>query len=227
MVLPDYWLTLPHAEIDAATGHAFDQLLRATLARGNNPVIDYTVAAPKWQFLCHMAGQHHLALHGSGKPDIARFEPRQSDDLNAFGNQKAVYAAADGIWPMFFAIADRNRYTMSVSNACVRLVDAGGHISGPFYVFSISRHALVHQPWRDGVVYLLPPDTFVTQPALQFDKNTAHIPQLASLVPVMPLARLAVSPHDFPFLPNIRGHDDARLADYADAMRTGAPWPDP
>lgn len=226
MLLPDYWLTLPPAAIDAATGHAFDRLLRATFARGSNPVIDYTLAAPKWQFLCHMAGQHRLALHGSGKPDIARFEPRQSDDLNAFGNQQAVYAAADGIWPMFFAIVDRDRYTMSVNNACVHLVDAGGHSRGPFYVFSVSRHALVRQPWRDGVVYLLPPDTFVMQPPLQFGEYAAHIPQLASLVPVTPLARLAVSPHDFPFLSDIRGHDDARLADYANAMRTGAPWPD-
>jgi hypothetical protein len=226
MDLPDYWLTLPDAAVDAATGRAFDQLLQAVLTRGCNALIDYTLAAPKWQFLCHVADRHGLVLHGSGNPDIALFEPRRSNDLGAFGSQQAVYAAADGIWAMFFAIVDRGRYSMSVNNACARLVDASGHSSGPYYVFSVSRQFLARQPWRDGVVYLLPSETFVAQPPLPFGAYTAHIPQYASREPVAPLARLAVSPSDFPFLSQIRGHDHNRLAAYAAAMQTGAPWPD-
>jgi hypothetical protein len=40
------------------------------------------------------------------------------------------------------------------------------------------------------------------------------------------MARLEVAPEDFPFLKDIRGLDDARLAEYGQAMQTGAPWPE-
>ena len=226
MVLPDYWLTLTDGAIADPPRRAFDELLSATLARGDNPVIQYTPAAPKWQFLHYLAGQHRFVFHGSGHPDIVTFEPRQPIDLYEFGGQKAVYAAADGIWSMFYAIVDRDRHPMSICNACVHLTDAGGVTNGPYYVFSVSRQVLARQPWRNGVVYLLPPDTFVMQPTIRFGEYEALIPQLASPVPVAPLARLEVTPQDFPFLSHIRGHDDARLADYGNAMQTGAPWPD-
>jgi hypothetical protein len=52
-----------------------------------------------------------------------------------------------------------------------------------------------------------------------------HIAQLASFEAVQPLAKLTVTPTDFPFLADIRGHDDQRLAEYATALETGAPWP--
>jgi len=53
-----------------------------------------------------------------------------------------------------------------------------------------------------------------------------HIAQLASFEPVQPLAKLTVAPEDFPFLAQIRGHDDARLQEYADALQNGLPWPE-
>ena len=52
------------------------------------------------------------------------------------------------------------------------------------------------------------------------------IPQLASLVPVKPFAKLEVLPEDFPFLKDIRGLDDNRLEEYGQAMASGAPWPE-
>jgi len=179
---------------------------------------------PKWQFLCHLADHHDFALHGSGDPNIALFQPRQSQDLNEFGNQKAVYAASDGLWAMFFAIVDRDRVT-SITNACVRLADQMGALHGPYYMFSVSQAALPNQPWRTGTVYILPRRTFTVQPSIAFGSNEVHIAQLASFEPVQPLAKLTVTPADFPFLAQIRGHDDARLQEYATAMQTGAPWP--
>ncbi len=92
-------------------------------------------------------------------------------------------------------------------------------------MFSISHYALIHQPWRKGVVYLLPADTFINQPSLRFGEYEVRLPQLASLVPVTPLAYLEVDPTDFPFITDVRGLDDARLAEYGQAMQTGAPWP--
>ena len=124
----------------------------------------------------------------------------------------------------FFAIVDRNQVN-SITNACVRLEDETGASHGPYYVFSVSRSALPNQPWRTGTVYLLPRRTFTIQPSIAFGPNQVHIAQLASFEPVQPLAKLTVTPGDFPFLMQIRGHDDERLQEYVTALQTGAPWP--
>ena len=225
MMLPDYWLTRPEVNFDERTQSAFDALLQTTLGNGECPTVPFDLPWPKWQFLCHIADHHGIALHGSGDPQIALFEPRQANDLNEFGNQKAVYAASDGLWAMFFAIVDRDR-VKSITNACVRLADETGRLHGPYYVFSVSQSALASRPWRMGVVYLLPRGTFAAQPSITFGSNKVHIAQLASTVPVEPLAKLTVTPADFPFLMQIRGHDDQRLQEYATALQTGAPWPE-
>jgi hypothetical protein len=224
MLLPDYWLTRPSVEFDERTQIAFDELLNTTLSIGRSPTIQFTLPFPKWQFVCYLADHHDIALHGSGDSNIALFEPRQSNDLNEFGNQKAVYAASDGLWAMFFAIVDRDR-VKSITNACVRLADETRTLHGPYYVFSVSQSALASQPWRTGTVYLLPRSTFITQPSMAFGSYQVHFAQLASFVPVQPLAKLTVTPADFAFLTQIRGHDDERLQEYATALQTGAPWP--
>lgn len=224
MMLPDYWLTRPSVIFEESAEMAFDELLNTTLRIDGCPNIDFTLPWPKWQFLCHLADHHDIALHGSGDPNIARFEPRQSNDLNEFGNQKAIYAASDGLWAMFFAIIDRE-HIASITNACVRLVDEAGTSHGPYYVFSVSQSALPTQPWRTGTVYLLPRSTFTLQSPMSFGPNQVHIAQLASFETVQPVAKLTVTPADFPFLMQIRGHDDQRLQEYATALQTGAPWP--
>jgi hypothetical protein len=76
------------------------------------------------------------------------------------------------------------------------------------------------------MMYLLPRLTFIDQPPMTFGDLEVQIAQLARLSPVEPLARLPVSPLDFPFLGQVRGHDDQRLAEYANALQTGAPLPD-
>ncbi len=226
MLLPDYWLRRPPVELTSETRAEFDQLLAKLRAAETNTLIDYAFRVPKWQFLCYLADQHGMVLHGTGDPHIPVFEPRPSSDLTAFGAQTAVYAARDGLWAMFFAILDRPRYPLTTTNACIRLVDAAGQVSEARYVFGISQPALRQQPWRTGMVYLLPGETFVNQPSLRFGPYEVRVPQLASLVPVTPLARLAVAPADFPFLPDIRGIEDDRLPEYRQAMQTGAPWPE-
>jgi hypothetical protein len=225
MMLPDYWLQRPVMNLDDQTRSDFDQLLTRVKSLVTNTLINYTLSSPKWQFLCYIADQHAIALHGTGDPNIHVFEPRQAVDLNTFGSQTAVYAAGDGLWAMFFAVVDRDRYPMSVNNACIRLADATGRVSEPSYVFSISQSALRQQPWRTGIVYLLPSDTFEPQPPQSFGPYEVRVPQFASPVSVMPLARLEIAPEDFPFLTHIRGHDEERLQEYALAMQTGGPWP--
>ncbi len=225
MLLPDYWLTLPLKSPDPAARSAFEALWETAIAPGGNHAVAYHLPFPLWQFLCFLADEKGLALHGTPAGDIAVFEPRQSNDRNEFGNQKAVYAAGDGLWPMYFAILDRQKYPMTLVNACIRLADAQGQVLGPYYFFSISETARERQPWRTGWVYVMPADTFMRMPSLAFGPYEVQVPQLASLLPVEPLARLEVRPQDFPFLEQIRSHDDARLGDYAEALTSGGPLP--
>jgi hypothetical protein len=223
--MPEYWMPQQPMQLDVQTRLACDELFASAIACGPEQPLDYTLVIPKWQFLCYVTMQHNLALHGSMNGEIVTFEPRQPSDLQEFGAQKAVYAAADGIWPMYFAIVDRIK-SPSIINACIYLEQADGSLGWPYYLFSISQTAIDNQPYCDGVVYLLPRDTFMRQPPMQTGELRVHTSQLASLEAVKPLAKLAISPEDFPFLAQMRTHDDERLAEYAAAMIQGLPWPD-
>lgn len=224
--LPSYWHPRPPATRDAATRAAFDNLLAEAIARGPGEATPYRLGVPMWQFLCYLADERGVALHGSPRPDIARFEPRQPHDLHDFGAQNAVYAAADGIWPLYFAILDRERTPTALNNACIRLTAPDGRVAGPYYMFSIGRHVIGRRPYTPGTIYLLPRESFVEEPPFPFGGAIVTTAQLASLQPVTPLAKLAVEPEDFPFLEQMRAHDDERLAEYAAAIQAGAPWPD-
>lgn len=223
MQLPDYWLSRPAARPDAATTDLFDRLLDEVLAGGGGRPIDYSLAAPKWQFLCHAAERSDVVLHGSGDPDIQEFEPRQPEDELEFSNRLAVFAATDGIWPMYYAVLDRDSHPALSVNASIRV---GSHVRGsaPSYFFSLSRPALERRPWRSGSVYLLPAGTFENQPPIAVGDAWVHVAQAASSVPVKPVARLEVGPEDFPFLEQVRGHDDAVVAARMAADPEGFPW---
>lgn len=223
--LPSYWLLRASYEINEATRTEFDALLEKA-ASDPPTVIDYRLSAPKWAFLCYAAEERGFALHGSLNGGITRFEPRQPSDLRAFGAQKAVYAASDGIWPMYFAILDRQRYPTSMINACIRIKSPDGEISPPYYFFSVGKHVIEQHPYTRGSVYLLPREPFMPEPPIPFGEASVYTAQLASLEPVEPCARLEISPEDFPFLEQMRAHDDDRLEEYATALNGGLPWPD-
>lgn len=178
-----------------------------------------------WHFLSVLAERREIAFHGTGDPGIESFEPRHPTDFAPFGHQRAVFATTDPIWAMFYAIVDRDRYRLTLNNGCILLMDAGGSPELPHYYFSITDDALPEEPWRTGYVYFLPAETFVAQPAATYAGSAARVPQLASPVAVRPFARLRVAPADFPFLARIRGHEDARLGEYAQAVMAAAPWP--
>ncbi len=226
MQLPPYWLPRPAFALDTARRRACDAVLAAAIAQGLDTPLRYTLPMPKWQFLCYLADAHQFALHGSGDGNIQEFEPRQPSDVTTFGNQRAVYAAADGLWPMYFAIIDRTQHVKSLLNGCVRVALGAEQMSDPFYLFSISRHALPYRPWRAGFVYIMPRTHFLQEPPFTIQNLTVASAQLASHVAVTPLAKVAVTPGDVPLFAQIRGHDDTRLASYVAAVRSGTPWPD-
>ncbi len=211
---------------DAETLAAFDALFDAAVAAGHGTPIDYRLPAPRWQFICHIADTRAVVLHGSGNPSITRFEPRQPADHTEFGNRNAVYAASDGLWPMYFAILDRDRHDLSLINCAVRPIAADGAPGEPLYFFSITDTALAAAPWRRGTLYFLPRDSFEQQPAGEFGGLRASIQQWASREPVIPLAHIAVGPEDFPLLHRIRGHDWPSTLARAQADPDGFPWID-
>jgi hypothetical protein len=213
---------MPGAEATAA----FYELFDGAVATGPNALIDYRLPWPRWQFISHIIETRKLISHGSPDGAIARFEPRQSQDAHPFGNRKAVYGASDGLWSMYYAILDRATHPMLLVNSAARVELEDASLGDPFYFFSISRPALEARAFRTGTLYFLPGDSFEPMPPLTMAGQRVHIPQWASLVPVAPLARIAVAPEDFPFLAEIRGHDDAYILERAKLDPDGFPWLD-
>src|SRR5690242_11648722 len=104
MQMPAHFLPQPEADWGAETLAAFERLYAQTVEPGKGAEIAYPLSAPKWQFLRYLAERKNVLIHGTGNPDIAEFEPRQSNDIEEFGNRRAVYAASDGIWALYFAV---------------------------------------------------------------------------------------------------------------------------
>jgi hypothetical protein len=224
--LPPYWLPRPGPDGTDGETERFDALLRQATAAGPERPIDYRLPDPKWRFLSHVADTGQVVLHGSGAPDIQEFHPRQSNDIRKFGNRRAIYAASDGIWPMFFAIVDRERFPrMSISNACIRIPDPSGSASRSYYFFSIDGEIHRQKPWRTGTVYLLPGETF-EHDVIDDPDGPMESAQAASLEAVRPVAKLVVEPADFPFLQAIRSHDHQVVMARATADPDGFPWLD-
>jgi hypothetical protein len=226
-VLPEYWIERPPFRTERATEAAVEDFLERVDAIGGMGLLDVDellreTRVVRWQFLCSLAARRRIAFHGTGDPSIERFEPREPVDFAPFGQQSAVFATSDPIWAMFYAVVDRARHSLTLNNGCLVLEDTGD----VYYYFSVSRQALPLRPWRTGYLYLLPAETFVEQPGAVYAGRPAHIPQLASPVAVTPFARLRIAPRSFPFLDRIRGHDDERLADYAQAVMAAVPWPE-
>ncbi len=226
MQLPDYFMPRPAANYDAETIAAFEHLYATGVEHGSGAKIEYALTAPKWQFLCYLCDHKNLVMHGSGRADITEFEPRKANDVHKFGDRCAVYAAVDGLWAMYFAIVDRDKYVTSLVNGCFRVVETHGGMGKPHYFFSINGDAFSHNPWRKGMVYLLSGTGFEQQQRERYRGMEIEIPQRASLVPVRPLAKIVVCPEDFPFLAQIRGHNPATLQERALADPAGYPWLD-
>lgn len=227
MNLPSFYLRRPEFALTPEVKAEFDEIFDRGIASGTNDFLEYSCSAPKWQFLSYLGDTKDVLFHGTGDSTIAEFEPRQSNDSVEFGNQKAVYAASDGLWASYFAVMDRDRYVRSLVNSCIHLVQPDG-TRDPYYYFSINEDALPHQPWRSGTVYLLPRETFERQPS-QRSKTTGldtEPTQWRSFVPVKPLSKISVRPEEFPFLGQVRGHDVAVVNKRSVENPDGFPWHD-
>ncbi|MCA9973064.1 MAG: hypothetical protein KC425_22755, partial [Anaerolineales bacterium] len=225
-------LAAPPLRLDEAKQAAFATLWQAVKAAGDGRYIDYTLPYPKHEFLRYVDQLDEVIFHGSNNADIAEFRPVRTSyelrDSTGRGNLQAVYGTHDGIWAMFFAIIDRQRLVGSINNGVMYFENAAGETLA-MYNFSVSEQSLAERPWCAGTMYLLPRDTFVR---LELG-NGVPANEWASETAVRPLARLALQPEDFPFLTDIRGHDDGQLIRFNELSRvvlaaaTGAAEPQP
>lgn len=224
MPVSDYFLPRPPIESTPERHEAFERLFQSTPAGG---LIDYQLLYPKWQYLSWLSETKELVLHGSQNLEIGEVEPRQARDVKAFSNQESIYATTDGIWGIYFAIIDRIKYKgISLFNSCLQARIDEGQWSDPVYFFSVSQFALVQKPWCEGMVYILPRQTFVQEAHQQVQGMEIVFPHWISPVAAHPVARLHVAPQDFPFLAQIHGHDDEKLSQLAMSDPNGFPWPD-
>lgn len=206
----------PVLTLDSKKIEAFEKLLLEARRLGPAAFIDYNIPYPKHEFLRYLVDRKQILLHGTTYPDLKVLLPmRGSTDARAAMNKRSIFASADGILPMFFAIMNRENYVGSLSNGAYRLMDATG-MSTTHYFFSINEEMLKLWPFRCGTVYLLPRDKF--KPAA--NGHGVMLEEWISYEPVPVLAKLSVSPEDFPLLDSVWGHDEFELASLTENIKT-------
>jgi len=159
-----------------------------------------SVPEPRLDFLRWLAENRAVVFHGSPRDDLRELSTeRRSRDSTAWGNQQAVYASRDPVWAIYFACLRRDRGWTGTRNGS--LGRAGGPLYPRRYFFLHNRGSASPDRLGPGSLYLLSPRTFVAAEPLAGVIDTAH---LVSHEPVRPLARLDVTPEDFPFADRIR-----------------------
>lgn len=219
----DYLLPQPPFDLTSEKESAFEALFASTPL---GSFVEYRLPYPKWQFLSYLCQSRNFVLHGSQNAGIEIVEPRKAIDVKAFSSREAIYATTDGIWVLFFAILDRKHFSpLSLFNSCLDIRVSSEQTLGPFYFFSITYSALLQKPWCDGVIYVLPRESFEQEPAQKMFGAKIVFPHWIGSKPTRPLAKLRVHPQDFPFLDEIHGHDDETLRQLVAVDPNGFPWP--
>jgi len=189
-----YYLPVPDDRFDVDDDAEFDSILSLALSSAPNGVIDYRSPRPKHEFLGYLATCRSLLLHGSNAPDIDVVEP-WSDATDGWSSQKAVYAASDGVMPIFFAVANRGKPGLVRDIHRVRVTTDDGR-ARHFYHVLLTPTPAATPPCSRGMVYVLPRGPF--RPYR--DREGRSSSEWVSQQPVRPLARIPVSPADFPYL---------------------------
>lgn len=165
---------------------------------------DVEVPEPRLDFLRWLAENRPVVFHGSPHADLHELSTeRKSRDTTTWGNQQAVYGSTDPVWSIYFACLRRDRGWTGTRNGSMG--QAGGPLYPRYYFFLHNRGSAAPDRFGPGSLYLLSPETFVADEPLAGAIDTAH---LVSREPVTPLARLEVTPADFPFRDRIRYYRD-------------------
>lgn len=182
---------------------AFDHLLDDALTRGNNSLIDYNLPYPKIDFLTYICDWRGFVVHGSPLKDLTMLEPiRKSSDTSEFGRRQQIFCSPDAAWAMWFAILDKNKYN-STRNGSVRV--GSGLKRVKYYHFELPAKIKNDPPFTDGMIYIARAEDFPDKrPYPILDWFNGEIEEWGSTQPVTPLAKLKVSPQDFPYLNQVQ-----------------------
>lgn len=168
------------------------------------------------RFVQWLMARDEVIFHGSNRDDIEEFQPiRNSMEIGDHanrGNRGAVYGTHNGLWSMFFAVIDRSKLTGSIRNGFSTFTSREDGSSLDIYHFSVNQESLDRRPFTTGTLYTLRRADFERIP---FYPGGPLSNEWACDHPIRPLARLTVTPDDFPFLDQIATHDDGHLLEFA------------
>ena len=201
------WISLRLARLPSLPPPAVDPEAEAGFAAAAAALLAgeaIAVPEPRLDFLRWLAQNRPVVFHGSPRDDLSELSTeRQSRDATAWGNQQAVYVSTDPVWAIYFACLRRNEGWTGTKNGSMG--QAGGPLYPRRYFFLHNRGSASPDRLGPGSLYLLSPSSFVADEPLADAIDTAH---LVSHEPVKPLARLDVTPDDFPFADRIRYYRD-------------------
>jgi hypothetical protein len=196
--------------VEAATEQAYRGFLAEVLAAGGGPV-RAPAGVPLAGWLRWASDEQVVLFHGTGEGGIDQFVPRRQSyelrDEAGRGNRGAVYATDDAWWALWFAVLDRDRLRGSMRSG-VEDFTAADRRRMRVYYFSVDHRVLTTRPWREGWLYVLPREGFERLGVIPGGPPSHEWCCPGS---VTPLARLAVTPADFPFLDRVSAHDDGPL----------------
>ncbi|WP_368505335.1 hypothetical protein AB3N04_06740 [Alkalihalophilus sp. As8PL] len=157
--------------------------------------IQYKSAYPKYLFLHYLIENKNVLVHGSNDSKIRKLEPKVQTLFNG-KPVRAVFAASDGVWSMFFAVMNKKDYEGSVRNLCLTLPTKKG--IKRYYYFSVNENQ-EDNCWIDGTIYILPKDRF-SQGGIKDEWVCEST--------IEPISKLSVTQDDFPFLDKVRKHKE-------------------
>jgi hypothetical protein len=182
---------------------AFDKVIDSALKDGPNTPIDYKLPFHKAIFLNYICDWRGFVAHGSPLHDLEKLHPiRRGRDQNEFGNRQQIFCSPDAMWAMWFAILDKDKFNLT-RNGCVRVGRDSRRLK--YYHFELPKINKENPPFTDGMVYIARAEDFPDKrPYPILDWFDAEIEEWGSAQPVTPLARLKVTPSDFPYLDQVQ-----------------------
>jgi len=193
----------PVKRVDEAQRLAFDTLLDSALQSGANIPIAYNLSFPKADFLNYVCDWRGFVAHGSPQPTLDILEPiRLSGDSSEFGNRQQIFCSPDAMWAMWFAILDKSKYDQT-RNGSVRV--GTGEKRLKYYHFELPKSNRENKPFLAGMIYICRAKDFPDKrPYPILDWFNGEIEEWGSAKPVRPLAKIIVTPEDFPYLDQVQ-----------------------
>jgi hypothetical protein len=189
--------------VDQTCKQAFDFLLDNALIGNPRVPISYNLAYPKADFLNYICDWRGFIVHGSPLSNLETLQPiRKSSDKTEFGNRQQIFASPDAIWGMWFAILDKAKYNLT-RNGSVRIGRGQNRVK--YYHFELPKENKENNPFAEGMIYITRAQDFPDKrPYPILDWFDGEIEEWGSTNPVSPLAKIRVSPRDFPYLDKVQ-----------------------